>query len=230
MNRDTAKILSQLSDEQLGEIRPEYKDYVDVIRAFADGAEIECRNAEDKSWKHTSYLDFESMDYFRVAPDLGSNKGWRPKESGERYFYVGFKDPLSEDWFAFEAVDENFRDDEWEHELFKRNNCFKTENEAEAVAKKLNEAMEAILSGKSVDGNASDSAVYVESVDGEALTDGEKDLIRALRNVPLIVSVKDTSDDDISFRTAGLLENKETARDAIKKISNEKLLKVVVKM
>lgn len=230
MNRDTAKILSQLTDEQLGEISSTYKDYADVIRAFADGAEVEYRNSEDKSWKHTSYLDFESMDYFRVAPDLGSNKGWRPKEAGERFFYVDFQDPLSEDCFTFGVVAENFRDDEYEYELFKRNNCFKTEEEAVAMAKKLNEAMEAIFSGKSVDGNASASEVYVESVDGEALTDGEKDLIRALRKLPLIAPVKGTSDDDISFRTDGLLENKEAARDALKNISNEKLLKVVVKM
>lgn len=219
MNRDTAKILSQLTDEQLGEISDTYKDYADVIRAFADGAEVEYRNSEDKSWKHTSSPDFELMDYIRVVPDDG--RGWRPKEYGERYFYVDLQDPLSEDYFTFVVVSENFHDDEWEHDLFRLNNCFKTEEEAAVMAKKLNEAMEAIFSGK---------PDYVESVDGEALTDGEKDLIRSLRKLPLIASVKGTSDDDISFRTDGLLENKEAARDALKKISNEKLLKVVVKM
>lgn len=144
--------------------------------------------------------------------------------------HVDLQDPLSEDYFTFVVVAENFHDDEYEHDLFRLNNCFKTEEEAAVMAKKLNEAMEAIFSGKSVDGNTSVSEVYVESVDGEALTDGEKALIRALRNLPLIAPVKGASDDDISFRTDGLLENKEVARDALKKISNEKLLKVVVKM
>lgn len=227
MNRDIAKVLSQLTDEQLGEISDTYKDYADVIRAFADGAEVEYRNSEDKSWKHTSSPDFELMDYIRVVPDDG--RGWRPKEYGERYFYVDLQDPLSEDYFTFVVVAENFHDDEYEHDLFRLNNCFKTEEEAAVMAKKLNEAMEAIFSGKSVDGNTSDREVYVESVDGEALTDGEKALIRSLRNLPLIAPVKGASD-DISFRTDGLLENKEAARDALKKISNEKLLKVVVKM
>lgn len=191
MNRDTAKVLSQLTDEQLGEIGSTYKDYADVIRAFADGAEVEYRNSEDKSWKHTSYPDFELMDYIRIVPDDGSNKNWRPKEIGERYFYVSFLDPLSEDWCTFGVIGENFNDDEWEYDLFRRNNCFKTEKEAAAVAKRFNEVMEVILSGKSVDGNVSASEVYVGSVDGEALTDGEMALIKSLRNVSLIDSVRD---------------------------------------
>ena len=140
MNRDTAKILSQLTDEQLGEISSRHEEYADIIRAFADGAEVEYRNAEDKSWKHTNYLDIESMDYFRIAPDY-PDKGWHPKEIGERFFYVDFQDPISEDWQTFVVKAENFHDDEWEYDLFNRNNCFKTEKEAEAVAKKLNEAM-----------------------------------------------------------------------------------------
>lgn len=243
MNRDTAKILSQLTDKQLGEISDTYKDYADVIRAFADGAEVEYRNSEDKYWRHTNHLDFESMDYIRVVPDDGSDKGWRPKEIGERFFYVTFQDPLSEDCFTFGAVAENFHDDDWEHELFKRNNCFKTEKEAMVAAKRLNEVMEVILSGKSVDGNSSDSEVYADSIDSEALTDGEKALIQSLRNLPLIASVRDPktaltviysddvgmdiSDDDISFRADASLEHKEAVRYALKKISNEKLLKIV---
>lgn len=239
MNRETAKILSQLTDEQLGQISAEYKDYAEVIRAFADGAEVEYRNSEDKSWSRTDHLDFESMDYLRVVPDDNPDKKWRPKEDGETFFYVDFLDALSEDCFTFGVHVEKFCDDEWEHELFKRNNCFKTKEEAEVAAKKLNEAMEAILSGKSIDENSDSSAV--ESVDGEALTDGEKDLIRSIRKLSTIASVRDSkttitvvysddigmgiSDDDISFRADGLNEHKEDVRDSLKKISNEKLLK-----
>lgn len=158
MTREQAKILSKLSKKDLEKINYGYAKHYEILKAFADGAEIEINI--DGAWRIVDIPNFEPVNEYRLNP----NGPWKPKD-GETFFTIYLDGDIEE-----EEWDE---EEKWHKDLFKLGLCYRTREEAEAAVKRMHAAFkgEQTLS----------KTEKVESLDGHELSDAEKGVIRILR-------------------------------------------------
>lgn len=137
MTRETAKVLTKLSKEDLGKVCAGYEVHYDVLCAFARGAKIEHNILKHYSWVEVEnpsfYKDFE----YRVKPN-GSSKShhpWKPKE-GETYFFISVSGKIKYAEFCpADCVDP------WHLDRLKFGNCFRSREEAEAALDRVISAL-----------------------------------------------------------------------------------------
>lgn len=153
--------------------------HAELIHAWADGKTIQTRLKESQEkWKDFlgSNLPLFNDKHFeyRIKP---SNEPWKPKE-GERYFYLDIVDG------EISVDDYPWRGDAIDNALYRLRNIFPTKEEAEAAIPRAEAALKSAF--------ATDTNVGSKSeIDGEPLSDGEKELIKALRHAGRITGVYD---------------------------------------
>ena len=156
--------------------------HAELIHAWADGKTIQTRLKESQEkWKDFlgSNLPLFNDKHFeyRIKPEKPSNDPWKPKEGDEYWALDNFGD-------VFFSIFSD-RDDENRYSF---GNCFRTRAEAEAAK----ERVKAALKGENV--NIPTNVVRnvgSPEIDGEPLSDGEKELIKALRHAGRITDVYD---------------------------------------
>lgn len=145
--------------------------HADAIKAWADGAKIQLKTESGEWVDVAANWPCWSVDIeYRIKPKEPSNEPWKPKE-GEKYFYLNISEgKFFANWYKWE-------DDNVGKELYRQHNCFRTKEEAESAIPRV----EVALKG-TTDVNANvGSNVGSPELDGKPLTDGEKELIKALR-------------------------------------------------
>lgn len=137
VNREQAKIWTSISREELAVIQPTLSNHYDILRAYADGEEIESRDPMDYScgWKQEKVdrIFFHDSLKYRVKQKVDKpSDRWIPKE-GETYFYV------STCLNVIMTKHEN--SDGISGDLVRVHNCFQTREVAEAVADRVRAAL-----------------------------------------------------------------------------------------
>lgn len=173
VNREQAKIWTSISREELSVIQPTLSNHYDILRAYADGEEIESRDPMDYScgWKREKVdrIFFHDSLKYRVKPNdaAQSSEPWKPKY-GERCFYI---------YGSGKVIGVNFHNELIDNDHVSFGNCFHTQEEAEAALERVRAALK-------------NETVYkiktVESLDDKPLTGNEKALLRHLRDSKVV--------------------------------------------
>lgn len=152
--------------------KPTPHPHAELIKAWANGAKIQLKVRDAEKWIDTDFPAWTQCHEYRVKPEEHSNEPWKPKK-GEKYYYL----MISYDGFELysttcgEYIGDNIGIDEM-------GNCFRTEEEAKAAV----ERVKAALKGELKISAPNDEKIQL---DGKPLTDGEKELIKALRNIKI---------------------------------------------
>lgn len=150
MNREQAKIWAKIPRKELKIIAPNIDKHFDVLRAYANGKEIEVKDLEN--WYDIEDPSFERNEEYRVKPSNDqSSESYMPRY-GDMYFII------DDDGYTFTR---KWLDDPVDIRRFDFGNCFLTE----VACKAASERVRAVLK------------------DPLYLSDGEKNLIKALRAV-----------------------------------------------
>ena len=172
VNREQAKIWTSIPREKLAVIQPTLSKHYDILRAYADGEEIESRDPVDScGWKQEKadrVFFHESLEY-RVKPNDATqlSETWKPKY-GEQCFYI---------YGSGNVIGVNFHNESIDNDHISFGNCFRTREEAEAARERVRAALK-------------NETVYkmktVESLDDKPLTGNEKALLRHLRDSKVV--------------------------------------------
>lgn len=170
MTREEAKIYAKLSREDVAKLNSEFGIHYDIICSFANGVKIESKHPEATKWNEEDCPEFRSFMEYRVKEteiEANTAEPWKPRD-GDTAFFIGTYGEIYVGCFqTYEPVGDTKRLD--------FGNCFRTRAEAETAC----ERVRAALKGSTI--SKTETVEPVESLDGEPLTEGEKDLIRALR-------------------------------------------------
>lgn len=141
--------------------------HAELIKAWADGAKIQYWNESRHEWVDKGDPCWYEWCEYRVKP---SNEPWKPKK-GEKYYYLMIS------YSGFELYSTTCGKYNGDKIGIEMGNCFRTREEAVAAAERVKAALKGDF--------ASDNNVARKEpeLDGTPLTDGEKALIRALRNI-----------------------------------------------
>lgn len=166
MNREEAKICMSIPREILKIIAPHIYKNLDIIQAYANGAEIQYKHKNEYEWEKAVPLFREDFEY-RVKPSSGQPTTlWKPKDN-ERFLYIGLDGYI---------MDTRFDGTVFYHKIVDFGNCFKSYEEAEEVRERVRAALR---------GEIATQKEVVESLDGEPLGDYEKELLRIFRKAKL---------------------------------------------
>lgn len=136
VNREQAKIWASIPREKLAMIQPTLSKHYDILRAYADGEEIESRDPVDScGWKQerVDRIFFHDSLKYRVKQKVDKpSDRWIPKE-GETYFYIS--SCLNVIMMKHENSDGISGD------LVRVHNCFQTREVAEAAAERVRLAL-----------------------------------------------------------------------------------------
>lgn len=166
MKREEAKICMSIPREILKVIAPHIYKNLDIIQAYANGAEIQYRSKNEDEWEKAVPLFREDFEY-RVKPNSEQPTTlWKPKDN-ERFLYVGLDG---------EVMDTRFNGTVFHHKIVDFGNCFKSYEEAEEACDRVRAALR---------GEVATKKEVVESLDGEPLGDYEKELLRVFRKAKL---------------------------------------------
>lgn len=169
MTREEAKIWVTMPHDKLAVIAPHLAKHFDPLCAFANGAEIEFKDSED-SWVLMEYPSFSENEEYRVKQCTEKPaKPWKPKR-GEFFFYIDITLRVDEARCACNDFRESL--------MFASGNFFETRKEAEAARDRVR----AVIKGEQVFSKPE----TVESLDGQPLTDGDKTLLRHLRDIKIV--------------------------------------------
>lgn len=169
MTREKARIWATIPREKLAVIEPKLYKHYDLICAFANGAEIEFKDSED-SWVPMEYPSFSENEEYRVKPCTEQPaKPWKPKR-GEFFFYIDITLRVDEARCSCNDFRESL--------MFASGNFFETRKEAEAARDRVR----AVIKGEQVVSKPE----TVGTLDGQPLTDGEKTLLRHLRDSKVV--------------------------------------------
>lgn len=151
--------------------KPTPHPHAELIKAWADGAKIQKFNFRDKKWEDSDTPTWLG-DKYRVKPEEPSNEPWKPKW-GETYYFIDDKCDILRG-VCLDGIVENKR--------YENGNCFRTNAEAKAAIHRVKAALKAenVNAPTNVSGNVGST-----ELDGKPLSDGEKELIKALRKYPL---------------------------------------------
>lgn len=133
------------------------------IKLWADGVPIEYKACG--KWIKVTYFNMAATDVeFRIKPE--DNGPWKPKDGGS-YLFVNSCGEVDEKIWESNKIDEK---------RYENGNCFHLQSDAEAVAERVKDAMKGVLKI---------SAPNAENfqLDDKPITEGEKALIRAMREV-----------------------------------------------
>lgn len=221
-----------------------------LIKAWADGAKIQYWNESLHKWiDKGDPLWYEWCEY-RIKPEEPSNEPWKPK--ADETFYI-----VSDMGYAVKCT---WMDGcVYHNDCYAHGNCFRTEKEAEAAAERVEAAlkgdttddMKVWITENDIEGglqltigelkkwyrklNKENEMVLkldVPYLDGNQLSDGEKALIRAIRNLGIHEVFKDdgllvfkdennnleTDGDVVAFSSMG---QNSTIREVLNKIKKE---------
>lgn len=157
MTREKAKIYAKLSREEFNEIFDGGLLNYDLICAYSKGAQIQVISPKSKEWIDDNDPEFCAKSSYRVKPgNLKDVDQWKPKIK-DTYFYLSGQGTIIESEWLNEIIDKA---------VFKIGNCFRTRHEAELARYRMISALKDVQN---------------EILDNKPLTDGEKELIRALR-------------------------------------------------
>lgn len=221
--------------------------HAELIKAWADGAKIQLKVRDAEKWIDTDSPVWNKCHEYRIKPE--ENEPWKPKE-GEEYHY--FSDDGVVDWTLWN----NTITDGGRYEI---GNCFHSQSDAEAAALRIKAAlkgdttddMKVWLTENDIEGglqltigelkkwyrklNKENEMVLkldVPYLDGKQLSEGEKALIRAIRNLGIHEVFKDdgllvfkdennnleTDGDVVAFSSMG---QNSTIREVLNKIKKE---------
>ena len=154
------------------------RPHAKLIHAWADGAMIQLKK-DNGEWEDCLFNRpaWNEKTEYRIRPEELSNATWRPKEGDEYWALDNFGN-------VFFSIFSN-SDDENRYSF---GNCFRTRAAAEAAK----ERVKAALKGENVNIPTNvGSNVGSPEIDSEPLSDGEKELIKALRHAGIITDVYD---------------------------------------
>lgn len=160
---------------------PKSHPHAKLIKAWADGAKIQSRylidfdNVEQWSkWTDDDEPNWCDEDYqFRINPE--EDKTWKPKKY-DTYCYL-FLDRNGEICICKHI----WKNDYVDNALYRNHNVFPTKEDAEDAIPRVIPAQ----NSDSVNNINIPTNVDSPEIDGKLLTDGEKAMIRALRNVKI---------------------------------------------
>lgn len=131
MKREEAKICMSIPREILKVIAPHIYKNLDIIQAYANGAEIQYRSKNEDEWEKAVPLFREDFEY-RVKPSSEQPTTlWKPKDN-ERFLYVGLDG---------EVMDTRFNGTVFHHKIVDFGNCFKSYEEAEEARERVRVAL-----------------------------------------------------------------------------------------
>ena len=133
MTRVQAKIYAELSSKDVEQIDKGFAEHYDLIRAFANGAEIEYFDFTLEDWFSTNDPAFGFDFKYRVKP-IGaarSSEPWKPKR-GDCYYIL-------DEYGDVNIV--NFIDSIMDASRIKFGNYFQTRKEAEAARERVRAAL-----------------------------------------------------------------------------------------
>ena len=133
------------------------------IKLWADGAKIQYKTGAGNWVDVISFNSMAAHDIeYRIKPEI--EEPWKPKYGGS-YLFVNSCGVVDEKLWKSSTVDEI---------RYENGNCFHLQSDAEAAAERVKAAMKGVLKI---------SAPNAENfqLDDKPITDGEKELIRALR-------------------------------------------------
>lgn len=111
-----------------------------LIKAWADGAIIQCLDLKTKEWFDVggNFPTWSDECEYRIKPE--SDEPWKP-ELGDEYYaiYISFGD--------IKFSRNRWNDDSIDNKRYSKGNCFKTKGEAEQVAERVVAAMKGELKG-----------------------------------------------------------------------------------
>ena len=154
--------------------KPTPHPHAELIKAWADGAEIQYFDTSAMKWKDCKEPYWFIQSRYRIKQEKPSKNPWKPSKNpwkpkgSQEYFVIDLDklDPSKETWGGY-PLDE---------ERYKKGNCFQTLKEAKVVKSRV----ESVLKNNWVK-----ELVPVESIDGKPLSTGEKKLIQAIRRTVL---------------------------------------------
>ena len=195
------------------------RKHADLIKAWADGAIIQCLDLKTKEWFDVggNFPTWSDECEYRIKPE--ADEPWKPKDGGS-YLFVNSCGDVDEKIWESNKIDEK---------RYENGNCFHLQSDAEAVAEQVKAAMKGLLKI---------SAPNAENfqLDDKPITKGEKALIRAMREVKVRGVFAEDSyltyiDDDGKLNSTGgvvafdvsifTMKHNEQVRAALKQIRAE---------
>lgn len=136
MDRETAKQLINVIEQGLCSKEYGIADHWELIKKFADGAKIQVKTYN--GWTDVEEPEFEEGYSYRVKTE--PQKRWRAKE-GETYWRA--------DILFGKAVSIPLKEElkEFDNKSFEECNYFKTEEEVQMIAKKINRIFALVREG-----------------------------------------------------------------------------------
>ena len=130
MDRTEAKAWAEISQEKLKIIQPNLAKHYEVLKAYADGCEIQYRVGG--LWFDCNSPEFDVNTDYTIKPKLQEgSKMWAPRFCDIYYFITELGD----------VVEARSGDDCYDKKRIKFNNYFRSRGEAEFASKRIRETL-----------------------------------------------------------------------------------------